>query len=253
MTAYDAIIIGTGQAGPALARRLAGRWQEGRAHRAQAGGRHLRQHRLHANQGHGRQRLCRPPRPPRRRLRRRRRRHHGRHEARQGAQGRGHRCFHARRRAVAAHPRELHGPYRPCAATLSARGRGRQRGPAGGQDFPQCRRARHERRASPASIRSLSSPTARWWTSTSCRAICWSSARRHGLAFGRCTAVSGESRVERAAHQPRGRDVSARRGRSGRRRSLRAGARTARRALAGDSSLARAGDQVDAVVAGSMS
>ena len=42
--------------------------------RAQAVRRHLRQHRLHADQDAGRQRLRRAPRPARRRLRRRRRR-----------------------------------------------------------------------------------------------------------------------------------------------------------------------------------
>ena len=47
---YDAIVIGTGQAGPSLARRLAERGHEGRHHRAQTVRRHLRQHRLHPDQ-----------------------------------------------------------------------------------------------------------------------------------------------------------------------------------------------------------
>ncbi len=48
------------------------RRHDGRHRRAQAVRRHLRQHRLHADQDAGRQRLCRPSRAPRRRLRRRR-------------------------------------------------------------------------------------------------------------------------------------------------------------------------------------
>ena len=71
---FDAIIIGAGQAGPPLAGRLTARGHDGRARRAQAVRRHLRQHRLHADQDAGRQRLRRAPRPPRRRLRRRARR-----------------------------------------------------------------------------------------------------------------------------------------------------------------------------------
>ena len=138
------------RAGRARAGAAAGRRRhEGGDRRARPLRRHLRQHRLHADQDAGRQRLCHARRAPRRRLRVQRRRHHGRHEARQGAQGRGRRRFYARRRAVAARPGELHGLHRPRAAPLAARGRGRQRGPAGGEDLPQCRRprrgARHSR------------------------------------------------------------------------------------------------------------
>ena len=56
----------------ALAGRLAAAGHEGRADRAQAVRRHLRQHRLHADQDPGRQRLCRASGAPRRRVRRRR-------------------------------------------------------------------------------------------------------------------------------------------------------------------------------------
>ena len=64
---FDAIIIGAGQAGPSLAGRLTAGRHDGRRRRAQAVRRHLRQHRLHADQDAGRERLCgasRAPRPP---------------------------------------------------------------------------------------------------------------------------------------------------------------------------------------------
>ena len=78
---FDAIIIGAGQAGPSLAGRLTrGRHERG-AGRAPSVRRHLRQHRLHADQGAGRQRLCRASGAPRRRVRREhRRRGRRRHE-----------------------------------------------------------------------------------------------------------------------------------------------------------------------------
>ena len=47
---FDAIIIGAGQAGPSLAGRLTAAGQTRRHRRAQAVRRHLRQHRLHADQ-----------------------------------------------------------------------------------------------------------------------------------------------------------------------------------------------------------
>ena len=80
------------RAGRAPARRAADRRRhEGGAGRAGAVRRNVRQHRLHADEDAGRQRLCRPPGPPRRRLRR------GDRGAvsvdmakRQGAQGRHH-------------------------------------------------------------------------------------------------------------------------------------------------------------------
>ena len=60
MPDFDAIIIGTGQAGPSLAFRLAGAGMKVAVverHR-----RHLRQYRLHPDQGLGSERLCRPDR-----------------------------------------------------------------------------------------------------------------------------------------------------------------------------------------------
>ena len=98
-TSYDAIVIGSGQAGP-VPRRAAGRGRHADgAGRARAPRRHLRQRRLHPDQDAGRQRARRPRRAPRRRLRRRHRRPgQRRHEGRQGAQG-------PRRRAVDRRPR----------------------------------------------------------------------------------------------------------------------------------------------------
>jgi len=49
MPNYDAIIIGTGQSGPALARRLVARRPEGRDHRTQAVRRYMREHRLYSH------------------------------------------------------------------------------------------------------------------------------------------------------------------------------------------------------------
>ena len=54
---FDAIVIGAGQAGPPMVGRLRRR-PEGRADRARADRRDLRQHRLHADQDDGRERLC---------------------------------------------------------------------------------------------------------------------------------------------------------------------------------------------------
>ena len=71
MSRFDAIIIGAGQAGPSLAGRLTRRRHDGRHRRAQPVRRHLRQHRLHADQDARRQRVCRTSRAPRRRLWRR--------------------------------------------------------------------------------------------------------------------------------------------------------------------------------------
>ena len=57
MTSYDAIVIGTGQAGPSLAKRLAGAGRRVAIIEREAFRRHLHQHRLHADQDAGRQRL----------------------------------------------------------------------------------------------------------------------------------------------------------------------------------------------------
>ena len=142
---YDAIIIGTGQAGPSLAQRLAAAGHEGRDRRAQAVRRHLRQHRLHPDQDDGGERLCRPHGAPRRGFRRaidggvtRR------HEARQGAEGR-----HLRRsRATGSRTRCKHlenctvyqGHARFESPTRSQRGRGPAHRRA---DLHQRRRPRH--------------------------------------------------------------------------------------------------------------
>ena len=93
---FDAIVIGAGQAGPPMAGRLAAAGQDGRADRAQAHRRHLRQHRLHADQDPGRQRLRRPPRAARRRLRRQRRARRRRLRRRHGPKGQGRRRTPAR-------------------------------------------------------------------------------------------------------------------------------------------------------------
>jgi choline dehydrogenase-like flavoprotein len=61
---FDAIIIGTGQAGPSLAFRLAGAGMKV-AGRAPSRRRHLRQYRLHLDQGLDSERLCRPDRAAR--------------------------------------------------------------------------------------------------------------------------------------------------------------------------------------------
>ena len=65
---YDAIVIGTGQAGPSLAVRLAQAGPQDRDHRAQALRRHVRQQRLHPDEDADRERARRARRAHRRRL-----------------------------------------------------------------------------------------------------------------------------------------------------------------------------------------
>jgi pyruvate/2-oxoglutarate dehydrogenase complex dihydrolipoamide dehydrogenase (E3) component len=101
--AFDAIIIGAGQAGPPLAGRLTAAGMKVGADRAQAVRRHLRQHRLHADQDAGRQRLCRASGAPRGAEygvthRRRGRR---RHEAVKARKDAGRRAIARRRRILA--------------------------------------------------------------------------------------------------------------------------------------------------------
>ena len=127
MTTYDAIIIGTGQAGPALARRLAGAGMKvAVVERGRFGG-------TCVNTG------CTPTKAlvasayavhvarARRRLRFLGGRDHGRHEARQGAQGRDCRAVHQGRRAVDEEPEGLRRLSGPCALRGAARGRSRRR------------------------------------------------------------------------------------------------------------------------------
>ena len=57
--AFDAIIVGAGQAGPPLAGRLTAAGMKVALDRAPSGRRHLRQYGLHADQDPGRPRLCR--------------------------------------------------------------------------------------------------------------------------------------------------------------------------------------------------
>ena len=57
-TKCDAIVIGTGQAGPSLAVWLAGHGNESGDHRAQAFRRHLCQHWLYPDEDAGRERAC---------------------------------------------------------------------------------------------------------------------------------------------------------------------------------------------------
>ena len=65
MTAYDAIIIGTGQAGSPLARRMAGEGMKvAIVERGRFGGT-LHQHGLHTDKNNGRQCVCRARGPPR--------------------------------------------------------------------------------------------------------------------------------------------------------------------------------------------
>ena len=119
MPEFDAIIIGAGQAGPSLAAPPDGSRQERRRHRAQALRRHLRQHRLHADQDAGRQRLCRAYGAARRRLRRvDRRPGPRRHEGGQGAQGRDRR--RTRRSGVESWLRGMKQPARSTRATRAS-------------------------------------------------------------------------------------------------------------------------------------
>ena len=61
MTAqYDAIIIGTGQAGPSLAARLANAGRKVAIVERKLFGGHMREHRLHSDQDDGRERLRGP-------------------------------------------------------------------------------------------------------------------------------------------------------------------------------------------------
>ncbi len=144
MPTYDAIIIGTGQAGPALARRLAGAGMKvAIVERGRFGG-------TCVNTG------CTPTKTLVASA-------YAMHVARRGAdygftagdikvdmkrvKARKDEVAGASTRGVERslrNARELHGPYRPCTAPLGARGRGRQRGPAVGQDLPQCRRPRRD-------------------------------------------------------------------------------------------------------------
>ena len=70
MPEFDAIVIGTGQAGPSLARPPERGRQKVAIIERKLLRRHLRQHRLHPDQDAGRERLCGAPRAPRRRFRR---------------------------------------------------------------------------------------------------------------------------------------------------------------------------------------
>ena len=89
MAGYDALVIGTGQAGPPLAKRLAGAGMKVADRRARRVRRHLHQHRLHADQDAGRQRLRRAHGAPRGGFRRGDPgRRHGGHAPGEGAQGR---------------------------------------------------------------------------------------------------------------------------------------------------------------------
>ena len=128
-TSYDAIVIGSGQAGPSLAVRLAAGRHEDRAGRARAPRRHLRQRRLHPDQDAGRQRARRARRAARRRLRRDdRRAGQRRHEGGEGAQGRA----SSRSRSTASTKwiggtPEPDAGLGPCPLRRPARGRGRRR------------------------------------------------------------------------------------------------------------------------------
>ncbi|MGN5476721.1 mercuric reductase [Cupriavidus basilensis] len=86
---FDAIIIGTGQAGPALAARLAGTGMKLGRHRARAFWRHLREHRLHSHQDPHCKRVRSPTGAAGCRIRRDDRwAGRRRHETREGTQGR---------------------------------------------------------------------------------------------------------------------------------------------------------------------
>ena len=115
MNRFDAIVIGTGQAGPPLAGRLTARRHDRCRHRAQARRGHLRQHRLHAHQDSRGERPGRLHRPPRRRLRRPRRgRHPGGHAEGEGARRHRRGELSRRSRPLAPGHEGLHAHRGPC-------------------------------------------------------------------------------------------------------------------------------------------
>ena len=161
-TTYDAIIIGTGQAGPHPRPPVRDLGAAGGDRRTQAVRRHLRQHRLHSDQDDGRQRLRRAPGAPRGGLRRHdRRRRQRRHGAREGAEGRrfravadGRRERRCARSNAAPSTRATRGSSRR-ARSASARSDSRPSGSSStSAAAPSCRRC-------PESTRCRSSPTAR--------------------------------------------------------------------------------------------
>ena len=85
---FDAIVIGTGQAGPALAARLSTAGMRVAVVERKHFRRHLREHRMHPDQDLGGERLCRVSGAARRRVwRGDRRKYRRRHEKSQSAQG----------------------------------------------------------------------------------------------------------------------------------------------------------------------
>ena len=129
---------GPGARGPARRGRHAGCHR-----RAPPLRRHLREHRVHADQDDGGERVRRAPDPPRRGLRcRHRRLHRRRHEARQGAQGQGRRHGEHQHRGVAARDQGRDRARRPCALCIGHDGRGRRAHARIGPHLHQCRRPR---------------------------------------------------------------------------------------------------------------
>ncbi len=193
MYQFDAIVIGAGQAGPSLAGRLTAAGHEGRARRAQAVRRHLRQHRLHADQDAGRQRLRRasgPARAPSTASRSRARSQIDMKRVKAAGRYGLDECAHGRRDVAARHGRAApsSGP-RP----LRRPGRrpGRRRAAEGAAHLHQRRRPRERARHAGRRHGRLPHQHARSWSSTPSRST-WSSsaAATSASSSRRCTGAS---------------------------------------------------------------
>ena len=118
---FDAIVVGAGQAGPPMAARLAAAGRTVALIERERSRRHLRQHRLHADQDAGGERLRRASGAPRRRFRRQRGARRRRFRRRHGAKRSGRRRQALGPRVLAAGHEELHGDPRPRAVRLAPR------------------------------------------------------------------------------------------------------------------------------------
>ena len=140
--AFDAIVVGAGQAGPSIAERCAKEGLRTADGRAPPVRRHLRERGLHADQGLGGKRAGDPPGAARRRVRLLDRRGAGRHGAHQGAQGQARRQVARWRRGKPAQARRRGGDHRPCPLRRTRHARGGWAPHQRAEDLPRCRLAR---------------------------------------------------------------------------------------------------------------
>jgi len=147
MPNFDAIIIGTGQSGPALGAAIGSCRPEGRDHRTQAVRRHLREHRLYSDQDANRERLRGTCCTSRRRLRHQDRgAGQCRHEGGEDAKGRCCQRLPEWRRAIIEDLARMHCLPRPRPLYREKESGGERFRARGRSDFHQCRRAPRFRR-----------------------------------------------------------------------------------------------------------